>query len=171
MSDRSAENLSFELPPQPELGQEQVDVGVEAPVRTPESGGNQPGIQQQPVATPVPEPVQLQTVHAPAAPANMPVSIPVVDDGLAAEDADLIEKEWVDRAKAIVAKTQDDPHMQQEEISKVKAEYLQKRFKKTVKTDNSALEKQPYEATARPVSPTLPTPSLPAPANQPNQAS
>lgn len=41
-----------------------------------------------------------------------------------AEDADLIEKEWVTRAKLIVSKTKDDPREQNKEISKFKADYL-----------------------------------------------
>ncbi len=171
MSDRNVELPSFELPPQPELGQEAVDNNVEAPVNTPETGGNQPGRQQQPVATPLPsQPIQLQTMAPASGPTNIVVKAPSSDDGLVAADADLIEKEWVDKAKEIVAKTQNDPHTQKEEISKVKAEYMEKRFKKTIKTDSTKPEKLPYETTARPVSPTLPTPVLPAPVNQPEQA-
>jgi hypothetical protein len=55
-----------------------------------------------------------------------------------ADDVDLIEKEWVDRAKAIVEATQDNPRKQKSEISKVKAEYIQKRFNKTIKVDSAA---------------------------------
>jgi hypothetical protein len=47
-----------------------------------------------------------------------------------AADLDLIEKEWVLKAKQIVEKTADDPFSQQEELSKMKAEYLKKRYKK-----------------------------------------
>ncbi len=165
MSDKSVEMPSFELPPQPEIGQVESEATLEAPVRTPEAGSNQPGIQQQPVAAPQPSPVLLQTVQAPQAPTNIIVQSQTSDDGLTAADTDLIEKMWVDKAKDIVAKTADDPHTQKEEISKVKAEYLQKRFKKSIKTDHAEVVKQPYEATARPVSP-----SLPAPVNQPDQA-
>lgn len=50
-----------------------------------------------------------------------------------AEDADLIEKEWVTRAKMIVAKTKDDPREQNKEISKFKADYLKKRYNKDIK--------------------------------------
>jgi hypothetical protein len=50
-----------------------------------------------------------------------------------ADDADLIEKEWVTRAKAIVMQTKDDPHAQNREMSKVKADYLKKRYNKDLK--------------------------------------
>lgn len=58
--------------------------------------------------------------------------------GLKAGDADLIEKEWVHRAKNIIQQTHDDPHRQKSEMSKVKADYIQKRFKKAIKTDEAA---------------------------------
>jgi hypothetical protein len=45
-----------------------------------------------------------------------------------ANDDDLIEKEWVDKAKRIVADTRDDPHLQDEKVNKLQADYLKKRF-------------------------------------------
>ena len=57
---------------------------------------------------------------------------------LKAGDGELIEKEWIDRSKTIAAKTKDDPHRQKSEMSKVKADYIQKRFKKIIKTDEAA---------------------------------
>jgi hypothetical protein len=53
----------------------------------------------------------------------------VADDNPAvANDDDLIEKEWVDKAKRIVAETQDDPHKRDEEVNKLQVDYLKKRF-------------------------------------------
>ncbi len=54
-----------------------------------------------------------------------------------AEDVDLIEKEWVLKAKAIVAKTRDDPRQQSTEINQMKADYLKKRYSKDVKVNES----------------------------------
>jgi hypothetical protein len=54
-----------------------------------------------------------------------------------ATDSDRIEKQWVDKAKTIVARTKDDPHEQKTQMSKVKAEYIKTRFNKTVKADDS----------------------------------
>ncbi len=54
-----------------------------------------------------------------------------------ADDADLIEKEWVNRAKVIIAKTKDDPHLQNEEISKYKADYIKKRYNKDIKVSGT----------------------------------
>ena len=49
-----------------------------------------------------------------------------------ADDTDLIEKEWVDKAKEIVSKTAHDPYLQNQEITKMKAEYLKKRYNKVL---------------------------------------
>ena len=45
-----------------------------------------------------------------------------------ANDDDLIEKEWVDKAKKIVADTQNNPHKRDEEVNKLQVDYLKKRF-------------------------------------------
>jgi hypothetical protein len=52
---------------------------------------------------------------------------------LIADDADLIEKEWVSKAKAIVEQTKHDPYQQNQAMTKVKAEYLKKRYNKDLK--------------------------------------
>jgi hypothetical protein len=59
------------------------------------------------------------------------------ENALIADDVDLIEKEWVLKAKAIVAQTIHDPNQQAIEMEKVKAEYLSKRYNKQVKTAGS----------------------------------
>lgn len=145
MSDRSLEQPSFELPPQPENlepGTEQVPQDQEKLVHSPEQTGNQAGTAAPPLQAPPtqPEPTQLQQAQGIDEPTNVVVkSVPVVDDGLEAHNVDLIEKEWVDKAKDIVAKTQDDPFHQKNEISKVKAQYIQKRFNKSIKADEAAV--------------------------------
>ncbi len=59
-------------------------------------------------------------------------SVQVPDD---ASDADLIEKEWVVKAKDIVHHTQNNPYEQQNAISKFKADYMKKRYNKDIKTE------------------------------------
>ena len=49
------------------------------------------------------------------------------------DDGDLIEKEWVSKAKQIVERTRDDPFKQTEELTVFKADYMQKRYGKTIK--------------------------------------
>jgi hypothetical protein len=54
-----------------------------------------------------------------------------------ADDVDLIEKEWVEKAKAIVSQTKEDPYKQNKEISKMKADYIKKRYNKDVHLSES----------------------------------
>lgn len=53
-----------------------------------------------------------------------------------AADSDLIEKEWVERAKQIVDHTKDDPHEQQKALSRMKADYMKKRYNKDIKVSD-----------------------------------
>jgi hypothetical protein len=54
---------------------------------------------------------------------------PVVGSApLVANDDDLIEKEWVDQAKRIIVQTKDDPYKREQEVSKLQADYLRKRY-------------------------------------------
>lgn len=53
-----------------------------------------------------------------------------------AADVDLIEKEWVDKAKKIVNQTRDDPHEQESAVGRLQADYLKKRYGREVKLAN-----------------------------------
>ncbi len=55
---------------------------------------------------------------------------------LSAQDVDLIEKEWVQKAKDIVSHTIGDPYTQNKEINKIKADYIKKRYNKDIKQTN-----------------------------------
>jgi hypothetical protein len=50
-----------------------------------------------------------------------------------AADTDLIEKEWVERAKQVVEHTAGNPYEQQRAISQMKADYMKKRYNKDIK--------------------------------------
>lgn len=54
------------------------------------------------------------------------------DTPLLANDEDIIEKEWVNKAKKIVAETKDDPYRREEAVNKLQADYLKKRFGKEI---------------------------------------
>jgi hypothetical protein len=58
---------------------------------------------------------------------------PSSQNPLIADDSDLIEKEWVEKAKRIVEQTSTDPRKQNTEINKVKADYIKKRYNREVK--------------------------------------
>ena len=55
---------------------------------------------------------------------------------LIADDVDVIEKEWVDKAKKIVNATKSDPHQLDKEVSKLQADYLMKRYNKKLKVSD-----------------------------------
>lgn len=131
--DKSA-NLNLP-PPMPE-GTEQAKFGMpETGLAAPEAGSAAPERQKQPAtqalpAVPLSPPLQQgQTAsNDVSTTTNRPAVLPQI-----ADDADLIEKEWVNKAKEIIAKTQDDPYKQSKEITYVKADYLQKRYNKALK--------------------------------------
>jgi len=50
-----------------------------------------------------------------------------------AEDIDLIEKAWVQKAKQIVESTLGDPYVQNKQLNKMKVEYIKKRYDKDIK--------------------------------------
>lgn len=50
-----------------------------------------------------------------------------------AADDDVIEKEWVNKAKKVINETKGDPYAKEREVSKLQADYMQKRYGKQVK--------------------------------------
>jgi len=76
------------------------------------------------IVLPQPVPIVQPTVSTDAAQSA------TSDDNAAliANDDDLIEKEWVDKAKKIIAETKDDPYRREVEIGKLQIEYIRKRY-------------------------------------------
>ena len=131
------QQISNELPPV-EVPRQSEQIGpnpAEAPMmpthteaatgQAIERGQSAPGMppQQTPMSQPFPTAAPADP-GLPTTPANMPAI---------ADDTDLIEKEWVVKAKEIVARTKNDPYQQNKEVERVKAEYLKKRYNKDVK--------------------------------------
>ncbi|MBF1024548.1 MAG: hypothetical protein LP071_04015 [Candidatus Nanogingivalaceae bacterium] len=72
----------------------------------------------------LPQPVVAQPLTNPDS-----QTVPSDDNAtLIANDDDIIEKEWVDKAKKIIAETKDDPYRREVEISKLQIEYIRKRY-------------------------------------------
>lgn len=77
-----------------------------------------------PIAVPVPQVViPQQDDTAQTTSSNSP---------LVAADEDLIEKEWVDKAKEIIQHTKDDPHARTQKVNELQRDYLQKRYGRVV---------------------------------------
>jgi len=85
---------------------------------------------QVPLQPVLPMPMPQQVVPMPVAPQ------PIASNPTIAADDDLIEKEWVDRAKKIIAETRDDPYRREQEVSKLQADYLRKRYGKEIGVSN-----------------------------------
>lgn len=85
-----------------------------------------------PPVVPVPAlPLPPSTSHSTIQPTTTDVAGPTI-----ASDDDLIEKEWVDKAKKIIADTQNDPYRREQEVSKLQVDYLRKRYGKELGTSN-----------------------------------
>jgi hypothetical protein len=100
---------------------------------------------QQPASGPVPESNQQTAAQMPTVPlpsttqlpqnssaANLNSTSQIVMQTLA-DDTDLIEKEWVSKAKQIVEHNREDPYEQSKELTIFKADYMKKRYNRTIK--------------------------------------
>ena len=101
-----------------ERGQERVEQVAEARAQVANAAGVPAAVQ--PVAPVVPAQAQPGTT---AISTTMP---------LVAADEDLIEKEWVDKAKEIIEQTQGDPHARTQKVNELQRDYLKKRYGKVV---------------------------------------
>ncbi len=59
----------------------------------------------------------------PATTASKSSALPMV-----ADEVDVIEKAWVDKAKTIVKQTKDDPYAQENQVSSLQEDYQEKRY-------------------------------------------
>lgn len=94
----------------------------------PERAASQEKLTQPPAASVQPASIALPT---PVTPVADDTTTQQADDLPAvAADEDLIEKEWVDKAKKIIADTRDDPYRREREVGRLQADYLKKRYGK-----------------------------------------
>lgn len=106
------------LPYTPETG---IETGAERQEVTAESAARQAD------ATPV-LPTPVLPIAAPQTVADDSRTVVHDDTPLLAGDEDLIEKEWVDKAKKIILETKDDPYAMEAAVTKLQADYLKKRY-------------------------------------------
>lgn len=78
------------------------------------------------------------TTAASSAQATAVATVSLDDIPVVAADEDLIEKQWVDSVKRIIKETRTDPYRQGQAISRLQADYLQKRYGKTVASEGGA---------------------------------
>ena len=139
MNQSSNEASGLNLPP---------PVGEQLPVP---NADHEEGVQSAEQLPAAPERVaRAGAVAPPITPAaQTPISLPpvakdeksdvttttITNDLQVTDDGDLIEKEWVDKAKQIVERNRDDPHKQSEQLTEVRADYMKKRYNKIIKTN------------------------------------
>lgn len=80
---------------------------------------------QPPAAMPMPV---VPMPPMPQAPVATPAPDPSVANPIAANDDDVIEKEWVDRAKQVIIQTKDNPYAREKAIGELQHDYLAKRY-------------------------------------------
>jgi len=114
--------------PQGELG---IPLSHEVSSSVPERAGEMRPITQPISPAPAVVSQSAPVVAQPSAGTTTPTTDPATP--LVADDVDVIEKEWVDKAKKIVGSTREDPHSQEQQVSKLQADYLMKRYNKQIK--------------------------------------
>lgn len=114
--------------PLPQAGYpESSNHSPEAMIGGPESKTATPTDFSPPAVVSLPDPLAAMT-QAIDQPATVTTTAIDTDDDLTAG----LDQEWVDRAKAIVERTKDDPYQESREIGQVKADYLRIRYNKQV---------------------------------------
>lgn len=88
--------------------------------------------QQSPPMPPVVAAAQVPTDPM-ADPAVASQTVPAGDPTASDADNDELDREWIEKAKAIVEQTKHDPRLESNELSKVKADYLRIRYNKQIK--------------------------------------
>ncbi len=123
-----------------------------APVIGPENVPSIPSIEMRPVAPQEAYEQRADAAMAAAGQANIapqaapqyapppqsqpqPAAPTTVNSPLVAADDDLIEKEWVDKAKDIIRQTSDDPFARTAQVGELQRSYLQKRYGKVIGAD------------------------------------
>ena len=109
-----------------------------------ESAGLQPesatSAAEQAVAPGQPAAAAFPTIPLPVLPLHQPANdvVSTTQGGVpaVADDRDLIEKEWVDKAKKIIENNREDPYKQSNEMTVFKADYIEKRYNKEIKVSD-----------------------------------
>ncbi|MDB5177365.1 MAG: hypothetical protein JWN75_1033 [Candidatus Saccharibacteria bacterium] len=120
-------------PPSPDMGEHLPNIergGVNSHEHEQNTSQAERQATPPPIAVPLPLPIAALPV----------ITAPVVPDDsvgpVLASDDDVIEKEWVDKAKKIITETQNDPYKREQEVNKLQTDYLRKRYGKELGTSN-----------------------------------
>ncbi|HET8689999.1 MAG TPA: hypothetical protein VFL81_01010 [Candidatus Saccharimonadales bacterium] len=119
--------------PVPEINRPSVpEVAPPTPEKPAETGEVNTGAGRGDTPPPQAPSIPLPPIQQPVK-SDDDLTVPAADGNpLAANDDDLIEKEWVDKAKQIISETKNDPYAQEKAVNRLQADYLQKRYGRTV---------------------------------------
>ena len=136
---QTPEKSSEQLPPVITPGETLPQVAPSETVANPERGEQNLGA----VGAAVQQAYTDDATLVAPAPLVQPTDDPAADPALQTTqlpgaDIDVIEKEWVEKAKSIVAKTKDNPREQSIELTGMKREYIEKRFGKSLPDNRAA---------------------------------
>lgn len=131
-----------ELNPDVTEQQQSSVAGVESTVSsTPERHLSNPEQSTQSQSPTLPAPNDNDDTHAQDLSQNQQTSAvqqQADDTPYIADDVDVIEKEWVDKAKQIIERTKDHPYQQEKEVERLQQSYLKKRYGKDVSSASQA---------------------------------
>lgn len=115
------------VPSNPNIYRPPAAPGMERlPAIQPERRGEQPsGHELSPVLS---QGLTLPAVPTTVIPAPPPQSQGSVSTPVTAADEDLIENEWVNRAKQIISETEGDPYERERQISELRRTYIRERY-------------------------------------------
>lgn len=126
---------SFEQAPAPQVDSYEVPQNFSSPENSQE--GSFERVEQRSAVELAPPPpvatVSAAVLQQTAAPAPLAQS---THNPVAANDDDTIEKEWVDRAKQVIAQTKDNPYAREKAIAELQRDYLMKRYGRQIGTSN-----------------------------------
>lgn len=129
---------SIEQVPVPQIESYEVPPNLSSPER--DAGVSMERVEQRsPVELAPPPPVAIPPVVSTVPPVNQPLPAPIaqpVQNPVAANDDDTIEREWVDRAKQVIAQTKDNPYAREKAIGELQRDYLMKRYGRQIGTSN-----------------------------------
>lgn len=119
---------SFEIPKnqgsQPEMTPASFELDTTMSIESTKEILPAPHISQTPIST-------TATQHVAPTHLVMASDQAQADDAhLIADDVDVIEKEWVEKAKKVISLTSNDPYVEAKELGKLKISYMKKRFNK-----------------------------------------
>lgn len=85
---------------------------------------------------PMPMPMQPMPMPVPPQPVQVARDVTVSGNPATADDDDIIEKEWVNRAKQVIIETRNDPRAREKAIGALQRDYLMKRYGKQLGATN-----------------------------------